>query len=173
MIEFKSSKPSLMLNSLTNEGIVSFKVEPYVIKELEKLSDKEYIVKLSVSNKKRTHTQNSYMWVLLGEISKKINIPKNEVYKNYIRDYGVYKALPIKTDAVDSFIDKWEKGGLGWVCEVSRDSKLNGYSLVLAYFGSSTYTIDEMKNLIEPIVYDCNEMGIITEPISNILEWEV
>ena len=174
MLEFKSKKPDLMINSLTNEGIASFKIEPYVVKELEKLSDdKDYSIKISVASRKRTHTQNSYMWVLLGEISKKISLPVKEVYRDYIRDYGVYKALPIKNEAVNDFVEKWEKGGIGWLCEVSRDSKINGYSLVLAYFGSSTYTVEEMKNLIEPIVFDCNEMGINTEPLSKIFEWEV
>lgn len=174
MIEFKTKKPSLILNSLTNQASATFEIEPYIVKQLDNLNaDKEYSVKISIASRKRTHTQNSYMWVLLGEISKKISLPVREVYRDYIRDYGVYKALPIKNEAVNDFVEKWEKGGIGWLCEVSRDSKINGYSLVLAYFGSSTYTIEEMKNLIEPIVFDCQEMGINTEPLNDILGWEV
>ena len=156
MIEFKVKKPSLILNSLTNQASATFEIEPYIVKQLDNLdADKIYTIKLSVASAKRSLSQNAYMWVLIGEISKKLNVSKNEVYRDYIKDYGIYKPIPIKNEAVDDFVNKWEKGGLGWVCEVARDSKINGYSLVLAYFGTSTYTKDEMKVLIEAIVWDC------------------
>lgn len=174
MIEFKVKKPSLVLNSLTNQASATFEIEPYIVKQLDNLaSDKTYTIKLSVASGSRTKTQNAYMWELIGQISKKLFISKEQVYKNYVKDYGVYKPIPIKNEAVDDFVLKWEQGGLGWVCEVARDSKLNGYSLVLAYFGSSTYTKEEMKVLIEAIVMDCEEMGIETKPIEEILNMEV
>ena len=173
MIEFICGKPDLVLNMLTGKAVVSFEVDEYTLKQLESLECKEYKVQVKKATKSRTLSQNDYMWVLIGEISKKLIIPKDEVYRRYIRDYGVYKPIPIKNEAVDDFVAKWEKAGLGWVCETARDSKINGYSLVLAYFGSSTYTTEEMGVLIEAIIRDCQDMGINTKSLEEILELEV
>lgn len=173
MIEFVCKKPSLMLNQLTGEAIATFKVDEYTLKQLDNLDNKDYKVIIKKAVKGRTMSQNDYMWVLIGEISKKLVLSKIEVYRQYIRDYGVYKPIPIKNEAVDDFISKWEQGGLGWVCETARDSTIKGYSLVLAFFGSSTYTTEEMSVLIEAIVRDCEDMGINTMPLEEILKWEV
>ena len=109
------------------------------------------------------------MWVLLDEIGKKINRSKEEVYKNYIKDYGVFEIIPIKNEAVESFIQKWSKNGLGWLCEDLGESKLKGYTKLITYFGSSTYTSSEMARLLEAIIDDCKELDIETLTMKDIM----
>ena len=56
------------------------------------------------------------------------------------------------------------------------NSKIPGYKLVHAYYGSSTFDTEEMSRLINAIVEDCKELGIETrtpEEIENLLSlWE-
>lgn len=173
MIEFKTTKPSLMLNSLTNKASATFEVDKQTLLALEDLEDAELVVTIKKYVQKRTLTQNAYMWVLLQELAIKLGATKDEVYRHYVRDYGVCKPLPIKNEAVDDFVFKWKKGGLGWFCEVARDSKVSGYSLVMVYFGTSTYTKEEMMRVLDAIIEDCKEQGINTMPYDEITNMEV
>lgn len=62
--------------------------------------------------------------------------------------------------------------GYGWVCDTTK-SKLDGYTNVLAYYGTSTYTKDEMAVLLGQVVDDCIDQGIPTkrkEDIDKLLE---
>jgi len=171
-MDFKTRKPKLMLNMIDNIGEVTFQVDSSVIKQLETLTDRDYIVEIKAYSKKRTHSQNSYLWVLLDQIGKSIGLSKETVYKQYIRDYGVFEIVPIKSELASEFIRKWESGGLGNYCVDMGEAKLNGYSRIMCYFGSSTYNSEEMKRLLEAVINDCEEMGIATKPLNEILMFE-
>ena len=54
------------------------------------------------------------------------------------------------------------KSGLGWVTE-TIPSKLDGFTNVLAYYGSSMYNTAEMSKLIDLIVQECQQLGIETK----------
>ena len=132
--------------------------------ELIKLlnTDKGVKVQLSVWREARSLNANSYAWVLLDEIAKKTRSTKEEMYRQVISRVGVFEILPIKNEAVDNFVDKWESRGLGWVCEVMRDSKIKGYTNVIAYYGSSVYNTKEMSRLIDEVVQEAQALGIQT-----------
>lgn len=168
MIEFKSNKPKIAL-LLNNEAEITFTTSKSVIKQFENLKDNEIMVQIKKYSQRRSLSQNAYLWVLLDQIGAKTDISKEQVYRNYIKDYGVFQILPIKNEAVNSFIDKWSKNGLGWLCEDLGESKLNGYTKLIAYFGSSTYTSEEMQRLLKAVVFDCEELGINTMSLSDIM----
>lgn len=110
--------------------------------------------------------------MLLGELQEKLRIPKEDLYRQYIYGCGSYEVLPIKNEAVLKFIESWQHNGLGWVCDTTK-SKLEGYTNVLAYYGTSTYTKDEMSVLLSQVVDDCVAQGIPTkkkEDINKLLE---
>ena len=75
--------------------------------------------------------------------------------------------LPVKNEAVEKFRQAWSKNGLGWVTETTK-SKLEGYTNVIAYYGSSTYNTKEMTRLINLIVDECKQLGIETKPKAEI-----
>ena len=102
-----------------------------------------------------------------GELQKRLRIPKEEIYRKYIRECGTYQVLPIKTEAVERFIFAWSKNGLGWVCDTVT-SKLEGYVNVIAYYGTSVYTKDEMAVLLDQVVQDCIDLNIPTKPQDEI-----
>ena len=124
---------------------------------------KEYVCAIAEKTKKRSLDANAYAWVLLGKIAKKVGIPKEEVYRNYIKDVGDnYEIVPIKKEAEERWVKNWQKKGIGWVCEVLGNSKIEGYVNIINYFGSSTYDSKQMSALINLIVQDCKEQGIET-----------
>lgn len=164
MIEFTTTKPRLSISfSDPNKIEVTFVASKNCASELENLKeDKELVVQIKQLIKKRTLTQNAYLWVLLDKIAQKINRSKEEIYREYVKDYGVFEILPIKNDAKESFISKWTKNGLGWITQEIGESKLKGYTNIIAYFGSSTYDTKEMSRLMDAVIQDCDSLGIQT-----------
>lgn len=168
MIEFISKKPNLAIN-LDGTITATFSTDKSNLKSLDELPiGKELVISVKEYRPKRSLTQNAYLWAVLGEMASVVGNTKEEVYKAYIRDYGVYEVLPIKNIAVDAFVSKWGKNGLGWFCEDIGESKLDGYTKIIAYFGSSTYNTQEMSRIIDAVVEDAKEMGIQTMTAS---EW--
>ena len=68
--------------------------------------------------------------------------------------------MPIRADAVETFQQRWASKGVGWFAEVIDDSKLPGYKLVFAYYGSSTYSTTTMSKVIDLLVQDARNMGV-------------
>ena len=77
---------------------------------------------------------------------------------------GTFTYLPIQNDATERFIEIWEGRGLGWHAENAGPAKTEGYTIIRAYHGSSVYTVEEMKRLIDALVDECSQLGI---PLEN------
>lgn len=121
---------------------------------------------------KRSLDANAYLWVLIHELSKKLNIDKEYIYKDAIKNIGSYEVIPVRNDAVNKFRDAWSKNGLGWITETTP-SKLEGYTNILTYYGSSSYNTAEMSRLLNLIIQECEQLGIETRPeaeINSLLE---
>ena len=128
----------------------------------EKLKDADVNAEFKKYNPGRSKDANSFCWALCTDIGKAIRppIPKEEVYRKAIREVGEYEPLPIKEEAVETFQRRWASHGTGWFAEVIDNSKLKGYKLVFAYYGSSTYDTASMSRLIDYLVDDAKQMGI-------------
>ncbi len=122
--------------------------------------DKQYEIK--EYKKKRSLDANSYCWVLCKKIADVLRITKEEVYRKAINEVGKFEILPIKDEAVKTFINAWTSKGVGWICEVLNKSKLDGYTNVIAYYGSSIYDTKEMSILIDNIVQEAKQLEIET-----------
>lgn len=132
--------------------------------------DKEYEIK--EHKQKRSLDANAYLWALISKIQSVLNIPKETIYKDLIKDIGVYEVIPIKNIAVNKFCEAWHKNGLGWITETTK-SKLDGYTNVLAYYGSSEYDSKEMARLIDSTIEECRNLDIETksdEEIKSLVE---
>lgn len=121
---------------------------------------------------KRSLDANAYCWVLINKLAQKMNIKAVDIYKMEIKDIGVYEVLPIKNEAVEKFIEAWQKNGIGWPCEIIGKSKLDGYTNLKAYYGSSTYSSKEMSRLIDSIIDDCKMQGIPTDTPEQIQRYK-
>lgn len=164
-IDFETSKAkiSLLLDTKQLDIIEQLKNEGKLNIDLKKY------------RKKRSNDANAYAWVLLGELQNVLNIPKEEIYRDLIRNIGSYEIVPVKNEAVERFRQAWSKNGLGWITETMK-SKLEGYTNVVAYYGSSAYDTKEMTRLTELLVEECKQFGIETKPqaeIDSLLkEWD-
>lgn len=91
---------------------------------LEQAKDKQFEIK--EYKPKRSLDANAYMWLLLGKLQDKLRIPKEDIYKDLIKNIGSYEIVPIKNEAVDKFREAWNKHGLGWLTETT-ESKLERF----------------------------------------------
>ncbi len=109
---------------------------------------------------KRSKDANAKMWAICEEIARAVTMTKEEVYRQNIREVGVYTPLPIKNELVDEFKRIWRGRGVGWFADVIDDSKIKGYKLIFAYHGSSVYTTAEMARLIDSVIQDAKSVGL-------------
>ena len=111
----------------------------------------------------RSNDANRYFWQLVGQLSEKINVSPEDIYRTYIKDIGGnYEVMPVRDDAVETWIKNWRSRGIGWQCEIIGESKLRGYTNVICYYGSSCYTSSQFKRLIDLCIDDCKAQGIET-----------
>ena len=151
------------IESVVNEGIkkqiiinVPINTE---IEENKKYELKEY-------KEKRSKNANAYLWELLGKLQDKLIIPKEDLYKNYIREIGAFDTLAIKNEAVETFVREWNARGLGYQVELITSNDV--VTELAIYYGSSAYNTKQMSNLIELVVEDCEEQGIETKSADEI-----
>lgn len=139
------------------------KVEAEIASYLDSLKDdKQYKLVIKELKQKRSLTANAYAWVLLDKLSAKLNKPKEEIYKEYIKDVGDNSYLTLAQDyAVEDLCTTWSTRGLGWVSDVIASGD-EGWTYVMLYYGSSTYDKEQMSRLINLIVQDCKELDIPT-----------
>lgn len=112
--------------------------------------------------KRRSLNANAFCWELCNRIGGAVGVPKEDVYRRSIREVGFYTPVPIKAEAVEDFQRIWKAHGVGWFADVIDDSKIEGYKLLFAYHGSSTYDTAQMARLIDNLVQDAQSLGIET-----------
>lgn len=122
--------------------------------------NKEYEIK--EHKEKRSLDANAYCWILCKKIADKLHITKEEVYRKNIKEMGKYEIIPIKNTAVSTFINAWTKKGIGWMCESFSKSKYDGFTNLIAYYGSSVYDSKEMALLLDSIVQEAQSLDIET-----------
>ena len=137
------------------------------IQEVENLKkvieDKKLLdVNIKQYRKKRSLDANAYCFVLCNKIAEVVGNTKEYVYKEMIKRVGQFEILPIKNEALESWQSKWEARGLGWQSIVMGESKLEGYTNTVNYFGSSVYDTKEFSILLNEIIYQAKELGIET-----------
>lgn len=163
-IDFKTNKPVLMLEVNERNDFEQIVDE---LKDKDKLS-----IEVKPYREKRSLDANAYFFVLADKLAAKLNLSKEEVYRNAIKDIGgVSETVCVKTRAVERLCEGWSQNGIGWQTE-TFPSKIDGCTNVILYYGSSTYDTEQMSRLIDHIVQDCRAVGIETrtpDEIANLL----
>ena len=128
---------------------------------VRKHKDRLYDLEVKEHRKKRSLDANAYAWVLINKIADALRITPIEIYRQAIQNVsGNYEIIPIKAEAADHFKQVWEAQGLGWPCVDMGKSKLDGYRNLRAYYGSSTFSVQQMQVLIDNLVQDCRALDI-------------
>lgn len=168
------------------EYIISFKVrrdQTYAAKKaVAAMRRKPYPLMLEINEykKRRSINANSYFWTLLDKLSEMLQNTKEELYRQFIRDYGLWADVPLRKlpkntckvdDPVATIMTGWKRQGVGWLAEIVSETAEE--ATVRFYYGSSVYNGRQMKRLIDAVVDECKEMGIETrtpEEIASMLE---
>ena len=171
-MKVKAKLNNVSIDFNTRKPILSFLVLDNInsLEEIENVP--EFDLTIKKHREKRSLDANAYAWVLLSKLQNKLGIPKEELYRDLIKNIGSYEVVPIKNSALNKFREAWSKNGLGWITETTK-SKLDGYTNVLAYYGSSVYDSKEITRLIDMLIEECKNLGIETkndEDIKNLLE---
>lgn len=156
----------------TTKAFVTFEIEnKEYLKQLEELrnSEKPLEMKIDYEKKQRTLDQNAMLWSIIGMLSKKLGIPKEKIYYHLIKEMSVTDIVPIRNDAVGRFRTTWRRNGLGWLTE-TIPSKLDGFTNVVCYYGSSALSTVEFSHLIDLLLQECSEQGIIVPTKEEILK---
>lgn len=163
-------KLELLGARVSEDGELCLKIRPLPLARRWCLEKKErrYEVEIKESRKKRSLDANAYFWVLCDKLAEEIRIPKEEIYRQAIRNIGGNnQVVCVPTAAVDKLRQGWSHNGLGWISEVT-ESKLPGCTNVILYYGSSTYDSKQMARLIDNIIQDCKAVGIETATPAEI-----
>jgi len=110
--------------------------------------------KIEPLSKKKTLSANAYLWKLCFEIANKIGSTKEEVYREAIREKGVFEQREI-TD-IEAFNRKWAELGTGFFTEMVSPGIYN------SYYGSSVYDRKELSQIIDYVVEEAKILGIET-----------
>ena len=151
------------MNELKFKGIDRIKAVAWLASLTETLKDdKEYVIEVKEKKPRRSLSANNYFWVMVDGLAAKIGIPKETIYRSYIKEIGDNNTMVcVQNKAVDKLIENWKQQGLGYVCE-KMDSKLEGCTNVILYYGSHTYNQEQMSRLIMLAKQDCIEHGVPT-----------
>ena len=135
------------------------------LKDCEKLA-----IEIKPYRMRRSLDANAYCWVLLDKIAEKMSVPKEDIYREAIRNIGGNsEVVCVKNGAVNKLRQGWERNGLGWQTD-TFPSKLEGCTNVILYYGSSVYDTEQMSRLLDIIIQDCKALGIQTETPDKIVE---
>ena len=123
-----------------------------------------YDCEIKEHREKRSLDANAYAWVLMDKLAEATHIPKEDIYREAIRNIGGNtETVCAKVTAADKLRSCWSRNGLGWLTE-TLESKLPGCVNIILYYGSSTYDTEQMSRLIDNLVADCKALGIETLP---------
>ena len=147
-----------------------------VLNDFKKLEDKSldgYVLTLK-KQKKKSLNINNYMWQLCDKIAQKTKTTKEDVYRQAIREKGVWFDGKYDAKDVDDICKTWESNGVGWFAEPiligSEEAEIRLYK------GSSVYNGSEMNRIVDFIVEEAKEQGIQTMTPNEILKlkqlWE-
>lgn len=149
---------------------ISFNVNDRIaaIKAAQEVQDKLFDIEVKLHKKKRSLDANAYMWTLLDKLATVLNVPKTEIYNNFIRDIGGNcETVCVLDGAVDKLRTGWSHNGIGWPTD-TLPSKIDGCTNVVLYYGSSTYDTAQMSRLVNLVVDDCKAQGIETMTLDEL-----
>lgn len=151
-----------LLRTQGGEWLVSFTTRADPREIFDQFADKDVSIEIKKASKRRSKTANDFCWAMCTDIGNALRppLPKEEVYRKAIKDVGKFETMHMRAEAVSAFRDIWSRRGVGWFTEVIDYSPITGCQIVFAYYGTSTYTTDEMSRVIDYLKQDMENMGL-------------
>ena len=127
----------------------------------DSLKDQQITVEIKKFSKPRSKDANAFCWALCSDIGKAMTPPESkiDIYRKAIRATGVYTEAVVWTFDLPKIKARWGSHGDGWFVDVMDDAG-TGRKTIHMYYGSSTYTVDEMRLLLDWLVDQARQMEI-------------
>lgn len=157
--------------SMDGKPLITFEVNEYrdAVKMAQEFNGVPVSIKVTKKKKKRSLDSNAYFWILVDKLSQRLNLPKEDIYRNAIKNIsGASEIVCVKNEAVEKLCSGWSRNGLGWQTD-TMPSKIEGCTNVVLYYGSSTFDQIQMTRLIDNITQDCKAVGGIETLTPNEL----
>lgn len=152
---------------------VTVTVDSEFSRTYDALKGKPVDVQIKKASKSRSLEANSFLWALCSDIGRAMTPPlaKEDVYRIAIKAVGVYTPVEVVTWDVETIKRRWSSHGTGWFAEVADEGR-TGRKWLHLYYGTSTYTVDEMRVLLDWLIDEAQQMEI-SIPMSKAQEEEL
>lgn len=153
--------------------IVSFVTRDNPCSLFDSLKDVDVSVDIKKASKGRSRDANSFCWAMCSDIGKALNPPlsKEDVYRMAIKAVGMFSSAMITNWDLETVKNRWESKGTGWFVEVADTAEV-GRIWVHLYYGTSVYTADEFRVVLDWLIDQMQQMGLVI-PLSKADEDEL
>lgn len=146
--------------TLDNKYLLTIEATGNVREVFDELQDVDCDIKIKKHREKRSLDANAYMWVLCDRLAEAIGSTKVAIYRDAIRDVGIFKDFTLSHYEAPSLEKAWSMLGTGWLTERIGFDDDNVF--VRCYYGSSMYNKRQMARLLDYIIQDCKNVGVET-----------
>ena len=124
--------------------------------------DKERLYEIKEKKQKRSLTANAYYWVLLHQLASVMRLDNDSCHFLMLQRYGVYEVVSIQSGInLSGYFKYYEEIGKGTV----NGKEFSHYKI---YKRSSQMDSKEFSDLLNGLVDECEEQGIVTLTPSEI-----
>lgn len=147
-----------VINPDTGDLEITFAVSDYNSKaNTEELEKEQYLLEIKKPRSKRSLNQNAYLWSLVHELALKMNEDDMDVYIKLLNEtkakYEILKVLAIAENDLKKCFR---------VVKLIKYDTNKDYAYFQCYYGSSTFSSEEMNKLLDTTISWCNELNIPT-----------
>lgn len=157
---------------------ISLVIPKVYLKELNGILDKALELVIRKKRKRRSMNANAYCWVLCDKIARTLNdgSVKEDIYRRAIEAVGTFEPCLVRLEKLKEIKERWGAGGLGWIVKDTRVD-ISGLRQIFIYYGSSSYSSEEMARLINYLIDDAEQIGctdILTPAERSLMleEWK-
>lgn len=146
---------------------VTITVSDDFVNTFDALKDHPVTVEIKKAQKGRSKDANAMCWALCSDIGKALTPPvdKEDIYRRAVRAVGVYSQVILTSWDFETVRKRWCSRGVGWFAEIADSSDV-GRVWVHLYYGTSVYTVDEMRLVLDWLMDEARQMQIII-PLSK------
>lgn len=110
---------------------------------------------------KKTVNANNYCWELCAQIAASMYLSSVDIYKEAIRQRGMYKDYEVPEDEIKKTNETWCSFGLGWFTE-KVDNASDNKVILRCYYGTSSYSSAQLGMVINYLTEEANDLGLTT-----------
>lgn len=128
---------------------------------LEDLKPGLYSIEIKPKTKRKTISQNNYIWGLCSAIGDATHRTPLDVYKENVRATSNYVIGYTKVEQVKEYGRIWSSNGIGWFVEIVERKR--DYLELRCYYGMSVWNKEQASIFIDMLQQDARELGVYFE----------